>query len=181
MTPVMAAGGYDTSTVWVPMPVDPAADGVMSLPFPKHPTAEERAHLETFDELDFVVFSRAEWARLGESHARHIRVHWPDGHYTDGIDQHIADLKALFVFAPDTRIESHPLRVAKGDLTAVTGVMMGTFTRPMPDGKGGFIAPTGRAYAIDMTTVGIWNRQGTMDEKFLFWDNQTFYRQLGLA
>jgi hypothetical protein len=24
-------------------------------------------------------------------------VHWPDGHFTDGIDKHIADLAALFV------------------------------------------------------------------------------------
>jgi hypothetical protein len=27
----------------------------------------------------------------------------------------------------------------------------------MPDGKGGTIAPTGMAFAIDMVTVGIWN------------------------
>nr|QIZ02267.1 ester cyclase [Streptomyces sp. S1D4-11] len=180
LTPAMAAGGHGPSTGWVPMS-DPAAGGVVSPPYPKDLTAEERAHLERFDELDFVVFSRAEWSRLGESHAGHVRVHWPDGHYTDGIGDHIEDLKKLFVFAPDTRIEVHPLRVAKGDLTAVTGVMKGTFTRPMPDGKDGFIPPTGRAYAINMATVGIWNRQRTMDEEFLFWDNQTFYSQLGLA
>lgn len=59
--------------------------------------------------------------------------------------------------------------------------MEGTFTRPMPDGKGGFIQPTGKKYAINMATVGIWNRRGTMDEEFLFWDNQTFYGQIGLG
>jgi hypothetical protein len=32
-----------------------------------------------------------------------------------------------------------------------------------------------------MATVGIWNKQGVMDEEFLFWDNQTFYQQIGLA
>ena len=52
---------------------------------------------------------------------------------------------------------------------------------PMPDGKGGTIAPTGKAFALDMITVGIWNRQGTMDEEFLFWDGQTFYQKIGLA
>jgi hypothetical protein len=71
--------------------------------------------------------------------------------------------------------------VAKDNLTAVTGVMRGTFTQPMPDGKGGTIAPTGKAYAINMCTVGIWNPQRTMDEEFLFWDNQTFYQQIGVA
>ncbi|MEV7889306.1 hypothetical protein [Streptomyces sp. NPDC088357] len=95
--------------------------------------------------------------------------------------QFFLDLAALFMWAPDTRILSHPLRVAKNELTAVTGVMQGTFTRPMPVGKGGFIQPTGKKYAINMATVGIWNRRGTMDEEFLFRDNQTFYSQIGLG
>ncbi|WP_326836992.1 ester cyclase [Amycolatopsis rhabdoformis] len=160
---------------------DPAATPVPNPPYPHNLTHDERRHLETFDELDFTVFSHADWNRLGESHSRTIRVHWPDGHYTDGIDRHIADLAAMFVWAPDTRIHSHPLRIAKNELTAVTGVMQGTFTRPMPDGKGGFVKPTGKSYAINMATIGLWNRRGTMDEEFLFWDNQNFYQQLGLA
>lgn len=166
----------DPSNAWVPLP-NPADGGVVSPPFAKNLTAEERKHLETFDELDFEVFSHEKWDRLGESHAKHIRVHWPDGRYTDGIDQHKKDLESLFVWAPDTHIDVHPLRVAKNELTAVTGVMRGTFTKPMPDGT----APTGKAYSINMCTVGIWNKQGTMDEEFLFWDNHTFYSQIGLA
>ncbi|MFF6988462.1 ester cyclase [Streptomyces sp. NPDC010273] len=160
---------------------DPATTPVPNPPYPHNLTRAKRKHLETFDELDFAVFTHADWAGLGESHAQHIRVHWPDGHYTDGIDKHIADLAAMFVWSPDTRIHSHPLRVAKDELTCVTGVMEGTFTRPMPDGKGGFIQPTGKKYAINMATVGIWNRRGTMDEEFLFWDNQTFYGEIGLG
>lgn len=165
---------------WVPMP-DPADGGVVSPPFPANLTAEERANLETFDTLDFVVFSNQDWARLGESHASYIRVHFPDGHYTDGIDKHIADMAAWFEWAPDMRVDAHPLRLAKDNLTAVTGVLKGTFSKPMPDGKGGTVAPTGKAFAIDMVTVGIWNRQGTMDEEFFFWDNQTFYAKMGLG
>jgi hypothetical protein len=53
---------------WTPMP-DPADGGVGSPPFPVNLTAEERAHLEAFDVLDFEVFSRQDWSRLGESHA----------------------------------------------------------------------------------------------------------------
>jgi hypothetical protein len=83
--------------------------------------------------------------------------------------------------APDIAIRVHPLRLAKDNLTAVMGVMKGTFSKPMPDGKGGTIAPTGQAFAVDMVTVGIWNRQGTMDEEFLFWDNRTFYGEMGLG
>ncbi len=87
-------------------------------PFPEKLSGEERRNLKAFDELDFEVFSHADWSRLGESHARNIRVHWPDGHYTDGVDKHIADLAAMFVWAPDTRIES---RSAVGALTVAVG------------------------------------------------------------
>ena len=43
------------------------------------------------------------------------------------------------------------------------------------------IAPTGKAYKINMATIGHWNKQGVMDEEYLFWDNQTFMKQIGLA
>ena len=64
-------------------------------------------------------------------------VTWPDGHETKGIDKHIDDLKAMFVFAPDTRILEHPIKIGQGEWTAVVGVMEGTFTAPMPTGPGG--------------------------------------------
>jgi hypothetical protein len=96
------------------------------------PTAAETAHLENFDDLDFNVFSGQKWDELSRSHSKEIVVHWPDGHSTTGIDVHIADLKAMFVYAPDTRIKEHPIKIASGEWTAVTGVMEGTFTQPMP-------------------------------------------------
>ncbi|MBM4792681.1 ester cyclase [Streptomyces sioyaensis] len=160
---------------------DPASTPQAESLWPAHLTDTERKHLKVFDELDFVVYSGQQWDRLSESHAQNIRVHWPDGHYTDGIDRHIADMKSQFVWAPDTRITEHPIRIAKDNLTSVTGVMQGTFTRPMPDGNGGFIQPTGKKFAINMATVGIWNKLGVMEEEFLFWDNRTFYQQIGLA
>lgn len=82
----------------------------------------EAAHLKTFDILDFDVLTVQKWNRLKESHTANVLVHWPDGHTTTGIDVHINDLKALFVYAPDTRILDHPIRTACGDLTTVTGV-----------------------------------------------------------
>ncbi|MFD5428829.1 ester cyclase [Streptomyces sp. NPDC127084] len=160
---------------------DPASTPEAESLWPANLTRTERKHLEVFDELDFAIYSGQQWDRIGESHAQNIRVHWPDGHYTDGIDRHIADMKSQFVWAPDTRITEHPIRIAKDNLTSVTGVMQGTFTRPMPDGKGGFIQPTGKKFSINMATVGIWNKHAVMEEEFLFWDNLTFYRQIGLA
>lgn len=147
----------------------------------RYRTAEKiaKAHLATFDTLDFDVFSNQEWDRLKESHSADVLVHWPDGHTTKGIDRHIADLKAMFVYAPDTRIKEHPVRIGDGEWTAVTGIMEGTFTKPMPT-PNGEIAPTGKSFKLPMATVSHW-KNGTMDEEYLFWDNQTYMTQLGLA
>jgi len=137
-------------------------------------------HLATFDTLDYDVFSGAEWDRLKESHANDVTVYWPDGHATHGIDKHIADLKALFVYAPDTRIKVHSVKIASGEWTSVIGLMQGTFTVPMttPDGK--TIPPTGKSFNLPMCTVGHW-KDRTMDIEYLFWDNATYNSQLGIA
>ena len=142
--------------------------------------ATAAARLATFDTLDFDVYTNQKWDRLHESHANDILVHWPDGHTTKGIEPHIADLKGQFIFAPDTKISEHPIRIASGDWTAVTGTMTGTFSKPMPLGNGKFIQPTGKSFSVPMATIGHW-KGGVMDEEYLYWDNQTFMKQIGLA
>lgn len=137
-------------------------------------------HLATFDTLDYVVFSNQTWERLGESHADDIIVTWPDGHETRGIATHIEDLKAMFVYAPDIKIAEHPIRIGQGEWTAVQGFMTGTFTRPMPVGDGKTIQPTGKAFKLNMATIAHWTN-GKMDHEWLFWDNQDFMKQIGLA
>ena len=144
---------------------------------------DERAaiekNLQTFDTLDFVIFSNQEWVRLHESHSNDVVVNWPDGHHTNGIEKHIEDLKAMFVYAPDTSIKVHPVKFGSGEFTCVTGVMTGTFTKPMPIGDGKFIQPTGKKFSIPMCTVGHW-KDGFMTEEWLFWDNATYMKQIGI-
>lgn len=139
-------------------------------------------NLATFDTLDYTVFSNQQWVRLHESHAKDIKVNWPDGHFTMGIEQHIKDLSAMFVYAPDTRIKQHPVRFGSSNdqWTAVTGVFEGTFTKPMPIGNGKFIQPTGKAFKMPMCTIGHW-KDGVMIEEYLFWDNMTYMNQIGLG
>lgn len=139
-------------------------------------------NLITFDTLDYTVFSNQEWIRLHESHSEDIIVNWPDGHHTNGLAKHIEDLKAMFVYAPDTRIKQHPIRFGNstGEWTCVTGVFEGTFTKPMPIGNGKLIQPTGKAFKMPMCTVGHW-KNGVMIEESLFWDNQTYMNQIGLG
>lgn len=141
----------------------------------------EQANLANFDDLDFNVFSNQEWENLSRSHHKDIVVHWPDGHITNGIETHIADLKAMFVFAPDTRIKEHSIRIASEEWTAVYGFMEGTFTRPMVTADGKTIPATGKAYRIGMITIGHWTKEGVMDEEWLQWDNQSFMSQIGLG
>lgn len=141
----------------------------------------EQANLATFDDLDYNVFSGQKWAELHRSHSHDVTVHWPDGHSTQGIEKHIADLQAMFVWAPDTRIKEHPVKIAQGEWTAVIGYMEGTFTQPMPAGEGKTIPPTGKVYRIRMATISHWNSEGVMDEEYLFWDNQEFMKQIGLG
>lgn len=142
--------------------------------------AISQKNLENFDDLDFNVFSNRRWNELSHSHAKDIIVHWPDDRTTTGIDAHIADLDKMFVYAPDTRIKVHPIKIAQGNMTAVSGVMEGTFTQPMPLGDGKFAQPTGKAFKLSMVTIGRWEN-GVMQEEWLYWDNQTYMAQLGLA
>ena len=152
-----------------------------STPPPPHqkqaPPVEK--NLKVFDTLDFDVFSNQKWDRLGESHAQDIIVTWPDGHDTHGIEQHIKDLSAMFVYAPDIKIKVHPIRFGSGEWTACSGLMTGTFSKPMPAGEK-TIAPTDKHFVLGMLTVGHW-KNGKMDHEWLYWDNQDFLKQIGLV
>jgi SnoaL-like polyketide cyclase len=152
--------------------------------FPAPPHEQQAGDVEqklkVFDVLDFDVFSNQKWDRLSESHADDVIVTWPDGHETQGIKKHIEDLKALFVWGPDIKIKVHPIRFGSGSWTGVSGVMTGTFFKPMPGANGATIQPTGNRFAIGMVTIGHW-KNGKMDHEWLFWDNQEFMKQIGLA
>lgn len=136
--------------------------------------------LARFDSLDFDVYSNQKWDQLHVSHADNIVVHYPDGHTTTGLPDHIEELKPMFVFAPDTKIKVHPIKFGTGQWTSVMGEMEGTFSKPMPMGGGKTIAPTGKRFKLSMVTVGRWEG-GKMAEEFLMWDNAAFMKQLGVG
>jgi hypothetical protein len=136
--------------------------------------------LEKFDELDFEAFSKQNWEMFHETHTDDVTVVWPDGHETKGFEKHIEDMKYMFSYAPDTKITAHPVKVASGEWTAVVGEMTGTFSKPMvmPDGK--TIQPTGKKFKLQMATFAHW-KGDKFDKEMLFWDNQLFMKQIGLA
>ena len=137
--------------------------------------------LLVFDTLDFDYYTNQKWDKFNHSHADNIKVYYPDGSITTGLyPQHIDMLTPMFSFAPDTRIKEHPVRFGSGDWTAVIGVMEGTFSEPMPIGNGKTIPPTGKKFKLSMATIGHWDGE-KMTEEYLFWDNQSFMKQVGLA
>ena len=144
--------------------------------------ALQKARFARFDSLDYDFYSNQKWDQFGISHAENIKVYYPDGSTTIGLyPQHIDMLKPMFVFAPDTKIIQHPITFGRGDWTCVVGVMEGTFSQPMPIGNGRSIPPTGKKFKLSMTTIGHWGPDGKMTEEYLFWDNQAFMKQIGLA
>ena len=138
-------------------------------------------NLANFDDLDFHVYTGQHWENLHKSHAEDIVVYYPDGHTTKGIPAHIKKLNFMWTFAPDNRIVEHPVRfgTADGEWTAVMGYLDGTFSKPMVLAGGKTIQPTGKRYHLPMSTLGHWNRQGTMSEEYLFWDNDSLMQQIG--
>ena len=146
---------------------------------------DEKAMTETrlirFDSLDYEFYSNQDWKNFNQSHADNIKVYYPDGNITEGLyPQHIDMLTPMFVFAPDTKIKTHPVRFGSGDWTCVIGEMEGTFSKPMPIGGGKTIPPTNKKFKLAMATIGHWEG-GKMIAEHLFWDNQSFMKQIGLA
>src|SRR6187401_1719111 len=146
---------------------------------------DEKALTETrlvrFDSLDYEFYSNQDWKNFNISHADNIKVYYPDGAITEGLSpQHIDMLTPMFVFAPGTKIKNHPVRFGSGDWTCVIGEMEGTFSQPMPIGNGKTIPPTNKKFKLSMSTIGHW-KDGKMIEEYLFWDNHSFMKQIGLA
>jgi len=140
---------------------------------------EER--LRRMDSLDFQFYSNQIWDSLGISHDANIKAYYPDGATTTGLfPQHIDMLKPMFVFSPETKAISHPVKFGTGDWTCVIGEVEGAFSKAMPAGNGKVIAPTGKKFKFSMCTVGHW-KGGKMIEEYLFWDNHAILKQIGLS
>lgn len=146
---------------------------------------EEKAltemRLQRFDSLDFEFYNKQNWEGFKISHANDIKVIYPDGKETKGIyPAHIDMLTPMFAFAPDTKIQNHPVKFGNGDWTCVIGEMDGTFSKPMKMPNGKTISPTNKKFKLRMATIGHW-KDGKMIEEYLFWDNASLMQQIGLG
>lgn len=148
----------------------------------KSETKQVQGNLKRFDQLDFDAYShRKDMNLFKELHCPDVKVVFPDGRVTHGIEQHVSDINnVLFNGTPDSRITSHPISFGSGEWTVATGVLEATFSEPikMPDGTS--IPPTGKKVKISMATIAKW-KNGCIAEEHLFWDNAEYMKQLGLT
>ena len=114
-------------------------------------TQEEKANLERFDKLDFEAWNNRNWTLFREIHGPDVLVVDFNGNATRGIEQHVQWAMAAISSAPDSRILDHPIKIAAGNWTAVTGTLPGNVT---------------------MVTVAHWEN-GRIAEEYLFMQNPT--------
>ena len=118
-------------------------------------TQEEKANLERFDKLDFEAWNNRNWTLFREIHGPDVLVVDFNGNTTRGIEQHIQWAMAAISAAPDSRVLAHPIKIAAGNWTAVTGTLPGNLT---------------------MVTVAHWDN-GRIAEEYLFMQNPTVMNQ----
>jgi hypothetical protein len=91
-------------------------------------TPEERANLERFDKLDFDAWNNRNWTLFREIHGPDVLVVDFSGNITRGIEQHVQWAMAATSAEPESRVLAHPIKIAAGNWTAVTGTLPGNVT-----------------------------------------------------
>ena len=109
-------------------------------------TPEEQANLDRMDRLDFEAWNNRNWTLFEELHSPDVLVVDFAGNTTRGIDQHLQWAMAAVSAQPESRVLAHPIKIAAGDWTAVTGALPGNLT---------------------MVTVAHWE-DGKIAEEYLF-------------
>jgi hypothetical protein len=92
-------------------------------------TPEEQANLNRFDKLDFEAWNNRNWTLFQEIHSPDVLVVDFNGNTTRGIEQHLQWAMAAVSALPEsTKVLAHPIKIAAGDWTAVTGMLPGNLT-----------------------------------------------------
>jgi|ERR687889_917550 hypothetical protein len=119
-------------------------------------TQEEKANLERFDKLDFEAWNNRNWTLFREIHSPDVLVVDFNGNATRGIEQHVQWAMAAISAAPESRVIAHPIKIAAGNWTAVTGTLPGSVT---------------------MVTVAHWE-DSRIAEEYLFMQNPIVMNQV---
>ena len=117
-------------------------------------TPEAKANLDRFDQLDFDAWNNKNWTLFREIHSPDVLVVDFSGKVTRGIDQHVKWANESLSSTPSTII-AHPIKIAAGNWTAVTGNSTRTDLS------------TGESFNSTMVTVAHWKDEKILEE-YLF-------------
>jgi hypothetical protein len=91
-------------------------------------TPQEKANLERFDQLDFEAWNTRNWTLFSEIHGPDVLVVDFGGNITRGIEQHLQWAVEITSAQPESKVLAHPIKIAAGNWTAVTGTLPGNST-----------------------------------------------------
>jgi hypothetical protein len=112
-----------------------------------------------------------------------VDVYWPgQPEPTHGGHDHRVESERFCKAFPDNRVHNEPYAAlfGEGDYTSFVTRFTGTFTAPLELPDGTTIEPTGKAFDVIFSTNARW-KDGKIVEEYLFYDNGTFLKQIGLA
>ncbi len=136
-------------------------------------------NIALFEELDLVAFNNRDVKRISEIHRPDVKVINPNGSVTEGFDPKLKEgLQWLFGTFSDCKIVEHPVKFGAGDWTAGISISEGTWNKPMVLPDGSVLQPTGNRFRIKSATIALW-KDGRIVQKYLFWDNEDFNKQIG--
>lgn len=78
-------------------------------------------NLALFERLDFEAWNKRDWDLFRQLHGKDVIV-GGFGQETENIDDHVAWAQDFLRQNPENQIDAHPIRIAAGDWTAVTGL-----------------------------------------------------------
>ena len=141
-------------------------------------TIDRHNELSGKPQHDHVTYSHHDWSHDPDMYLENIKVTWPDGHQTIGLEKRQEVLRTKFAHAPDARIVEHPMQHATTNKTGISGLITGTFTKPLTTPAGKTIRPTGKTFTVPIYAVGVWEN-GKMVEEYVYWDDEYHRIQIG--
>jgi len=130
------------------------------------------------------AWNARDWDAFDRLHDPECVVYWPgrEAEPTHGGQDHRAEAIAFCDAFPDNKVKNQPNDglFSEGDFTCFVTRFTGTFPAPLkqPDGSG--VEPTGKSFDVLYSTAAQWG-DGRIIEEYLFYDNGTFLKQIGLA
>lgn len=114
------------------------------------------------------------------NHHSNCTIYYPLGVVMD-LTQHIHDMQVTFSMYSDAAPHNHNYKVifGEGDWTVALAQAKGTNDGPFQGPSGEWLPPTDRTVEYDLMSIVRWNG-GLMMEEYLWTDNPSVYRQVGL-